>query len=141
MEVYLDNAATTAVLPEIAAAMADIMIRRYGNPSGVYKQSREAAEIVLEARTQVADLLGAAPQEIYFTGGGSEGDNMLLRGAAHCYRHKGKHIITTQIEHHAVLNTCKALEKRASRSRTCRCPPGAGSTRPRWNRPSARTRF
>ena len=111
MEVYLDNAATTAVLPEIAAAMADIMIRRYGNPSGVYKQSREAAEIVLEARTQVADLLGAAPQEIYFTGGGSEGDNMLLRGAAHCYRHKGKHIITTQIEHHAVLNTCKALEK------------------------------
>ena len=64
MEVYLDNAATTAVLPEIAAAMADIMIRRYGNPSGVYKQSREAAEIVLEARTQVADLLGHTTSEI-----------------------------------------------------------------------------
>ncbi len=111
MEVYLDNAATTRVLPEIAAAMAEVMVRQYGNPSGVYKKSREAAGLVLEARERVARLLHASFKDIYFTGGGSEGDNMLLRGAAHALREKGRHIVTTQIEHHAVLRTCEALEK------------------------------
>ena len=111
MEVYLDNAATTRVLPEIAAAMAEVMVRQYGNPSGVYKKSREAAGLVLEARERVARLLHASFKDIYFTGGGSEGDNMLLRGAAHALREKGRHIVTTQIEHHAVLRTCETLEK------------------------------
>jgi cysteine desulfurase len=111
MEVYLDNAATTRVLPEIATAMADVMVHQYGNPSGIYKKSREAAGLVLEARERVARLLHTSFKDIYFTSGGSEGDTMLLRGAARALRHKGKHIVTTQIEHHAVLRTCAALER------------------------------
>lgn len=110
-EVYLDNAATTKVRPEIAEAMAKAMIENYGNPSSIYKIAQKAAEAVATARQQVADLLGASPKEIIFTGGGSEGDNMLIKGVAHNNASKGKHIITTQVEHHAVLHTCEALAK------------------------------
>lgn len=110
-QVYLDNAATTKVLPSIAEAMCQTMIDNYGNPSSIYRLGQQAKEVLDTARQQVAELLNASPKEIIFTGGGSEGDTMLLMGVAHAYAKKGKHIITTAIEHHAILHTCSALEK------------------------------
>ena len=110
-EVYLDNAATTKVRPEIAEAMAKAMVENYGNPSSIYKAAQRAATAIAAARQQVADLIGASPKEIIFTGGGSEGDNMLIKGVAHANVKKGRHIITTQVEHHAVLHTCEELAK------------------------------
>ena len=119
-EVYLDNAATTKVRPEIAEAMAKAMVENYGNPSSIYKAAQRAATAIAAARQQVADLIGASPKEIIFTGGGSEGDNMLIKGVAHANVKKGRHIITTQVEHHAVLHTCEELAKEGLRSLTCR---------------------
>ena len=110
-EIYLDNAATTRVLPEIAQAMAKAMTENYGNPSSIYEIGQNAHDILDIARQQVADLINADPEEITFTGGGSEGDTMLLRGVARKYKNKGNHIITSAIEHHAILHTCQALEK------------------------------
>ena len=110
-EVYLDNAATTKVRPEIAEAMAKAMVENYGNPSSIYKAAQRAATAIAAARQQVADLIGASPKEIIFTGGGSEGDNMLIKGVAHANVKKGRHIITTQVEHHAVLHSCEELAK------------------------------
>lgn len=114
-QVYLDNAATTKVLPSIAEAMCNAMVDSYGNPSSIYKLGQQAKEILDVARDQVATLLNASPKEIIFTGGGSEGDTMLLLGVAHAYGKKGKHIITSAVEHHAILHTCKALEKEGYR--------------------------
>ena len=110
-EIYLDNAATTKVLPEIAQAMAKAMTENYGNPSSIYEIGQNAHDILDTARQQVADLINADPEEVTFTGGGSEGDTMLLRGVARMYKNKGNHIITSAIEHHAILHTCQALEK------------------------------
>lgn len=110
-EVYLDNAATTRVLPEIATTMAQTMTENYGNPSGVYAISRRAHEILDIARGQVADLINATPEEITFTCGGSEGDTTILLGIAKAYKNKGNHIITSAIEHHAILHTCEELER------------------------------
>ena len=110
-QVYLDNAATTKVLPSIAEAMCKTMTENYGNPSSIYKLGQQAKNILDTAREQVAELINASPKEIIFTGGGSEGDTMLLLGVAHAYAKKGKHIITTAVEHHAILHTCQALEK------------------------------
>ena len=110
-QVYLDNAATTKVLPSIAEAMVKTMTEDYGNPSSIYKLGQQAKNILDTAREQVAELINASPKEIIFTGGGSEGDTMLLLGVAHAYAKKGKHIITTAVEHHAILHTCQALEK------------------------------
>ena len=110
-QVYLDNAATTKVLPSIAEAMFKTMTEDYGNPSSIYKLGQQAKNILDTAREQVAELINASPIEIIFTGGGSEGDTMLLLGVAHAYAKKGKHIITTAVEHHAILHTCQALEK------------------------------
>ena len=110
-QVYLDNAATTKVLPSIAEAMFKTMTEDYGNPSSIYKLGQQAKNILDTAREQVAELINASPKEIIFTGGGSEGDTMLLLGVAHAYAKKGKHIITTAVEHHATLHTCQALEK------------------------------
>ena len=110
-EIYLDNAATARVLPEIAQAMAKAMTENYGNPSSIYEIGQNAHDILDIARQQVADLINADPEEITFTGGGSEGDTMLLRGVARKYKNKGNHIITSAIEHHAILHTCQALEK------------------------------
>ena len=109
--VYLDNAATTKVLPSIAEVMCKTMVENYGNPSSIYKLGQQAKEIIDTAREQVAELINASPKEIIFTGGGSEGDTMLLMGVAHANAKKGKHIITTAVEHHAILHTCNALEK------------------------------
>ena len=109
MQVYLDNAATTKTLPEIAQAMAQTMTEHYGNPSSIYALGRDAKEIIEKARGQVAALIKAQPGEIIFTCGGSEGDTTILRGIARKYKNKGNHIITTQVEHHAILHTCAAL--------------------------------
>lgn len=110
-EVYLDNAATTRVLPEIATAMAKTMTENYGNPSGVYAISQRAHEILDVAREQVAELINATPGEITFTCGGSEGDTTILLGIAKAYKNKGNHIITSAIEHHAILHACEELER------------------------------
>ena len=109
--IYLDNAATTAVSPEVLAAMLPYFTQLYGNASSVHGAGREAKRALENARRQVARALNAAaPQEIYFTGGGSESDNWAIKGAALAHRERGRHIITTAIEHHAVLNTCHFLE-------------------------------
>ena len=109
--IYLDHAATTAVTPEVLEAMLPYFTESYGNPSGVYATGREAHRAMDQARREAAAALGARPQEIYFTSGGSESDNWALTGAAMARRDRGNHIITSAIEHHAVLHTCQALEK------------------------------
>ena len=109
--IYLDNAATTAVAPEVLREMENCLSEVYGNPSGVYGTGREARRVLDEARKRTAAALGASPQEIYFTSGGSESDNWALTGTAFARRERGKHLITTAIEHHAVLHTCQWLEK------------------------------
>ena len=109
--VYADNAATTQVSPKELEAMLPYFKDKYGNPSSLYSLSREAAEAVEDARAKIAELLGARPNEIYFTASGSEADNWAVKGAARANMAKGRHIVTSKIEHHAVLHTCKALEK------------------------------
>ena len=109
--IYLDNAATTRVRPEVAEAVLPAMTETYGNASSVHSFGREAKKAMEKARAQVAAAIGAKKEEIYFTAGGSEADNWAIKGAAHALRRKGLHIITTSIEHHAVLHTCQALEK------------------------------
>ena len=109
--VYLDNAATTRVLPEVIDAMLPCYSEVYGNPSSVHSFAQDAHKAMDESRAAVARALNASsPDEIIFTGGGSEGDNMILRGIASAYKRKGKHVITSAIEHHAVLHTLAAME-------------------------------
>jgi cysteine desulfurase len=110
--IYLDHAASTPVAPEAVEAMLPYLSTFYGNPSGVHGQSRACKAALEEAREKTAYLLGAgSPSEILFTSGGSESDNLAIKGLALALQHKGRHIITTQIEHHAVLNTCRYLEE------------------------------
>ena len=109
--IYLDNAATTAICPEALAAMLPCFGEHYGNASSIHSTGRDARKLLEEARRKVADALNAKPQEIYFTSGGSESDNWAIKGAAFANRKKGNHIITSKIEHHAVLHTCQWLEK------------------------------
>ena len=109
--IYLDNAATTRVYPEVVEAMTPYFTEYYGNPSAFYSFSNTAGKAVAEARENIAKLIGAKPEEIYFTGGGSESDNWALKATAEAYGKKGKHIITSSIEHHAILHTCQWLEK------------------------------
>ena len=111
MKVYMDNAATTKLSPDVLNAMMPYLTDIYGNASSVHAFGREAREGVEHARNQVAAATNASPDEIFFTAGGTESDNMAIKGVAHKYAKKGKHIITTAIEHHAVLHTCEALEK------------------------------
>ena len=111
--IYLDNAATTAVRPEVLETMLPWFTEHYGNPSSIHKAGRDAKMAVEAARKQVAAAIGAQPQEIYFTGGGSESDNWALRGLADVT--DKKHIITSAIEHHAILHTCEYLEKKGYR--------------------------
>lgn len=110
--IYLDNAATTAAAPEVVEAMLPYFTENYGNPSTIYSLGSEAKKAVNEARRSVAGLIGARQEEIYFTAGGSEADNWAIKACAEAYADKGKHIITTKIEHHAVLHTCQYLEKK-----------------------------
>ena len=109
--IYLDNAATTRTAPEVVDAMLPYFTELYGNPSTIYDFSSHGKEAVLEARTQIASVLGAKREEIYFTAGGSESDNWALKATLEAYKEKGNHIITTKIEHHAILHTCEYLEK------------------------------
>ena len=109
--IYLDNAATTKVVPEVMEAMAPYFTEYYGNPSSVYSFAGKIKDDMEQARATIAGILGAKPEEIYFTGGGSESDNWALKATAEAYANKGKHIITSKIEHHAILHTCEWLEK------------------------------
>lgn len=111
-EVYLDNAATTAVYPEVVEAMADCLKNEYGNPSSLYSLGESSKKQIAEARSRIATTLGCLPEEIYFTSGGSESDNWVIKGVADAYTQRGKHIITTSIEHKAILKSCQWLEKR-----------------------------
>lgn len=110
--IYLDNAATTKTAPEVVQAMLPWFTENYGNPSSIYSLGTESKKAVSEAKDIIAGSLGAASNEIYFTAGGSEADNWALKAAAEAYASKGKHIITSKIEHHAILHTCEYLEKK-----------------------------
>ncbi len=109
--IYLDNAATTRTRPEVVEAMLPFFTQYYGNPSSVYDLAGVSKKAVGDARQILADSIGAKPQEIYFTAGGSESDNWAIKAAAEAYQQKGRHIITSKVEHHAVLHTCQYLEK------------------------------
>lgn len=113
--IYLDNAATTKTAPEVVQAMLPYFTEFYGNPSSVYDFAGKSKEAVTTAREQIAEVIGAKKEEIYFTAGGSEADNWALKAAFEYFKGKGNHIITTKIEHHAILHTCQYLEKRGAR--------------------------
>ena len=110
--IYLDNAATTKTRPHVVDAMLPYFTEFYGNPSSVYDFSAEPKKAIAHARETIAGALGAKPNEIYFTNGGTESDNWALIATAEAYQNKGNHIITTKIEHHAILHTCEYLENR-----------------------------
>ena len=110
--IYLDNAATTKTAPEAVEAMLPYFTERYGNPSSVYGFAAANKEVISQQRDVIAGVLGAKGNEIYFTAGGSEADNWALKATAEAYEGKGNHIITTKIEHHAILHTCEYLEKK-----------------------------
>ena len=109
--IYFDHAATTSVKPEVLETMLPYFTKKYGNPSSIYSLGRETKKAIDDTREKVAKALNALPKEIFFTSGGSESDNWAIKGFAFANEKKGKHIITTNIEHHAVLHTCKYLEK------------------------------
>jgi cysteine desulfurase len=109
--VYADNAATTPIDPVVLEAMMPYLTDKWGNPSSAYSKGREAASPLTESRSKIASLLGCKPSEIFFTSSGSEADNWAIKGAASAARNKGRHIITTKFEHHAVLNAMKSLER------------------------------
>lgn len=109
--IYADHSATTPLRKEVLDEMMPYLTENYGNPSSIYAEGRACKKAVETAREKVAGAIGASPKEIYFTGSGSEADNWAIKGAAYALREKGNHIITSAVEHHAVLHTCKALEK------------------------------
>lgn len=109
--IYLDNAATTRLDPEVFLKMQPCFTEFYGNPSSIYQFAQKSAGVVEEAREELASAIGAKPQEIYFTGGGSEADNWAIKAVAEAYKEKGRHLITSKIEHHAVLHTFEYLQR------------------------------
>ncbi|RIH99607.1 cysteine desulfurase NifS [candidate division NPL-UPA2 bacterium Unc8] len=113
--IYLDYAATTPTHPEVVKAMLPYFTDVFGNPSSIYSYGQEAKGAIEEARSKVADLIGAQSEELVFTSGGTEADNFAIKGVAYTNEHKGNHIITTPIEHHAGMETCKSLERRGVR--------------------------
>lgn len=108
--IYMDNAATTPVKPEVLDAMLPYFTEKFGNPSSIYSISSENKKAITDAREVIAKTINTMPENIYFTAGGSESDNWALKATADAYASKGKHIITTKIEHHAILHTCEYLE-------------------------------
>lgn len=110
--IYLDNAATTPIHPDVIKAMLPYLDKQYGNPSGIYEFAEKSKLAINEVRKIIAESINARPEEIYFTSGGTESDNWALIGMAEALKEKGKHIITTSIEHHAVINTCEYLKQR-----------------------------
>ena len=111
MKVYLDYAATTPVKKEVLEEMLPYFHEHFGNPSSIHSYGRESKKVIDIARNKIAKSIGAKPEEIYFTGGGSEADNWAIKGVAYALKNKGNHIITSKIEHHGVLHTCEYLEK------------------------------
>lgn len=111
-KIYFDHAATTAMNPQVVEAMVPYFTENFGNPSSIYEIARKNKQALDESRDKIAKLLGADPKEIYFTSGGTESDNWAIKGIADAYRNKGNHIITSAIEHHAVLHTCEYLESK-----------------------------
>ena len=111
IEVYADYNATTYVREEVLKEMIPYFTENFGNPSSSYMLGRKSKNAIDNARKKVAQAINANQNEIYFTASGSEGNNLVIRGIAHANKDKGNHIITSKIEHHAVLNTCKDLEK------------------------------
>ncbi len=109
--IYLDHAATTPIRPEVIEAMQPFLNQYFGNPSSLHHFGKEALQAINEAREKVAHILGARPDEVVFVSGGTESDNLAIFGVAHANRDRGKHIITTQIEHYAVLEPCRFLER------------------------------
>lgn len=112
--IYLDNAATTKTAPEAVEAMMPYLTDYYGNAGGIYRLGSESKKAIIRAKETIAETLGAEPNEIYFTSGGTESDNWAIKAAYESYCGRGKHIITSKIEHHAVLHTCKYLEQRGA---------------------------
>lgn len=110
-QIYLDHASTTPVRPEVVEAMTPYFTEHFGNPSSIYPLGQEASDAVAAARETLASVIGASPREVYFTGGGTESDNWAIKGFARANAARGRHIVTSAIEHHAVLHTCEALEK------------------------------
>ena len=110
--IYLDHAATTAARPEVVDAMLPYFTENFGNPSSVYTFSQKNKAVITQCRDTIAKSLGAKSNEIYFTAGGSESDNWALKSTAEAYASKGRHIITTKIEHHAILHTAQYLESK-----------------------------
>jgi len=110
-KIYLDHAATTPIHPDVVEAMLPYFSDAYGNPSSIHSLGQEAKAAVEEARDKVADIIGSQPEEIIFTSGGTEADNLAVKGSVHANRNRGNHIITTSIEHHAVLEPCEFLEE------------------------------
>lgn len=111
LPVYLDHSATTPIAPEVVEAMLPFLDRAFGNPSAIYTAGQEAREAVERARAQVAQLLNADVDEVFFTSGGTESDNWAVKGAARAWRDRKSHLITTPVEHHAVLEACEALRE------------------------------
>src|SRR3990172_1057100 len=109
--IYMDHAATTPADPRVMEAMLPYFSERYGNASSLYTEGQEAKEALESAREHVAGLINCRPDEVVFTSGGTESDNLALKGIAYAQKVKGKHIITTAIEHHAILHPCEWLEK------------------------------
>lgn len=110
-QIYLDNAATTPVRPEVEEAMRPYFGEKYENASGIYRTASESREAIEKVREQIGKTLNASAEEIYFTSGGTESDNWAIKGMARLLKQKGKHIITSKVEHHAVLNSCAYLQK------------------------------
>jgi cysteine desulfurase len=113
--IYLDYNATTPVDPAVAQVMQPYISTHYGNPSSAHVYGRNAKDAVDRARQQVADLIGCTPGEIVFTGGGSESNNTVLKGVVYTHRHRGRHLITSAIEHPAIINPCRFLEQQGVR--------------------------
>jgi cysteine desulfurase len=111
-KIYVDHAATSPIHPSVADVMLEVMKNTFGNPSSIHSFGRQARRIIDESRVIFASSIGAKPTEVIMTSGGTEADNFAIVGIAESYQHQGKHVITSQIEHHAVLHTCQQLEKR-----------------------------
>ena len=109
--IYLDHSATTPVDPKVLDAMQRVLTQNYGNPSSMHQLGQEGARLIDDSRSQIAQVLNSTRSEIVFTSGGTESDNSAIKGAAFALKDQGNHIITTSIEHHAVLHTCEWLEK------------------------------
>ena len=139
--IYLDNAATTKTAPEVVEAMLPYFTEHFGNPSSVYSVGSSNKEVITKQRETIAKALGAKTDEIYFTAGGSESDNWALKATAEAYESKGKHIITTKIEHHAILHTGEYLEKRGYEVTYLDVDEMVLSVRKLWKLQSARIRY